>query len=102
MPRQTPRLLIFNLPPQADVATVRALVDACRLASPVALPDRAAPAIALHTIPGAERELFAVVHLPDTRSHARALARHLNGCRQVGGLPVPRPLWSWLPAMAWG
>jgi hypothetical protein len=103
------RLLIFNLPRTADHAAVRALVDAWRAKqrhlpgphAPADAPDAPAPVIALHTIDGAQGELFAVVHLRDDRRQARALARHLNGCRHVGGLEAPRPLWSWLPIMAW-
>lgn len=110
------RLLIFNLPRAADTAAVRALIDAWRSTqgnslrtaagfrgSPAAAGTRARvdPVIALHTITGAQGELFAVVHLPDTRRQARELARHLNGRSHVGDLAAPRPLWSWLPAMAW-
>lgn len=94
------RLLIFNLPREADLDAVRALVDGWRPAGHAAAGASQAT-IALHTIPGADRELFAVVQLAEDRGQAWALARHLNGCRHVGGLPVPRPLWSWLPAMAW-
>lgn len=95
-----PRLLIFNLPREADAQAVRALVDGGRCRSPAA-PGVADAAVDLHTIPGADRELFAVVHLADDPHHAGELARHLNGCRQLGGLTLPRPLWTWLPVMAW-
>ncbi len=96
-----PRLLIFNLPREASAETVNALLAGC-CRPPGAAAHAGAPAIELHTIPGVASELFAVVHLPDDRRRAWALARHLNGRRQVAGLAMPRPLWSWLPAMAWG
>lgn len=94
------RLLIFNLPREADREAVHALVDGwCTLHHEEAAGSRAS--IHLHAIPGADREQFAVVHLPGDRRLAWALASHLNGCRRLGRLPLRRPLWSWLPAMAW-
>ncbi len=56
----------------------------------------------LHDIPGADDERFAVVHLGTGRRQARDLVRHLNACRHLDGQALPRPLWSWLPVMAWG
>lgn len=93
------RVLIFNLPRQAGDAVVRALVD--RAVPAAARPPGPGPGIEMHTIPGTDGERFAVVHMGGGWREAGEIARHLNGCRHVGGQVLARPLWSWLPVMAW-
>lgn len=95
------RLLIFNLPRGASTDEVRQLLD--HVSGPVhaAAARERALAVRLHPVPGADDESFAVVQLAPDSTLARTLARHLNGRRLVGWRAAPRPLWVWLPVMAW-
>ncbi|WP_088280352.1 hypothetical protein [Ideonella sp. A 288] len=79
------RLLVFGLDRRDSAADVLLVLGRC-----------GEPRLDLCDVPGADDQVFAVVHLHPDPTLARRLAQRVNDCRLHG-----RRLQAWVPAMPW-